>query len=167
VTTSPTWLVARVFLLWLRVLSLSARLVRSQPILVLSTRLVATAWAHPQCLRGLIPRESPSTGTLSIREASTTAVQYTAVSELVHLRLGGELSRPTAQTRLNSFFRCADYEGPWFAWKEFSVGLSRGYWRGRTAGTVLLALLVMGFPGAVECCNYVVAYLKDGLPSSP
>ena len=30
-----------------------------------------------------------------------------------------------------------------------------------------IALLVMGFPGAMECCNYVAAYLKDGLPSSP
>jgi hypothetical protein len=30
-----------------------------------------------------------------------------------------------------------------------------------------LALLVMGFPGAVECCNCIAAYLKGGLQLSP
>ena len=30
-----------------------------------------------------------------------------------------------------------------------------------------IALLVLGFPGAVECCNRIAAYLKDGLQSSP
>ena len=28
-------------------------------------------------------------------------------------------------------------------------------------------LLVMGFPGAVECCNYIAIYLKAGLYLSP
>ena len=28
-------------------------------------------------------------------------------------------------------------------------------------------LLVMGFPGAAECCNYIAAYLKAGLQLSP
>jgi hypothetical protein len=36
-----------------------------------------------------------------------------------------------------------------------------------TVGKDLFALLVMGFPGAAECCNYIAAYLKDGLLSSP
>ena len=66
-------------------------------------------------------------------------------------------------------------EEPEFARKEFSEGPSRGSRRpslrvrpdGGIAGTVLQALLVMGFPGAAECCNYIAAHLKDGLLSSP
>jgi hypothetical protein len=38
---------------------------------------------------------------------------------------------------------------------------------GGTARMDGFALLVMGFPGAAECCNYIAAYLKDSLLSSP
>jgi hypothetical protein len=32
---------------------------------------------------------------------------------------------------------------------------------------LMFALLVMGFLGAAECCNYIAAYLKAGLQLSP
>jgi hypothetical protein len=40
-------------------------------------------------------------------------------------------------------------------------------WHMQTLYCHAFALLVMGFPGAVECCNYVAAYLKDDLQTSP
>ena len=51
----------------------------------------------------------------------------------------------------------------------FSVG---DCWRGvreRLYSVIALwvAMVVMGFPGAVECGNRIAAYLKDGLHSSP
>jgi hypothetical protein len=40
-------------------------------------------------------------------------------------------------------------------------GLVAGSWV--CPGWIMFALLVMGFPGATECCNYIVVYLKAGL----
>jgi hypothetical protein len=39
--------------------------------------------------------------------------------------------------------------------------------RMRTWYCLMFALLVMGFPRAAECCNYIAAYLKAGLQLSP
>jgi hypothetical protein len=48
------------------------------------------------------------------------------------------------------------------------LGVCTGFGLGEgTVGKDLFALLVMGFPGAADCCNYIAAYLKDDLHSSP
>jgi hypothetical protein len=51
----------------------------------------------------------------------------------------------------------------------FSVGDWRRGVRERQYGIITLrvALLVMGFPGAVECCNHIAVCLKAGLQANP
>ena len=46
----------------------------------------------------------------------------------------------------------------------FCTGFGLG---GGTMSMTGFTLLVIGFLGAVECCNYIAVYLKDGLLSSP
>ena len=73
----------------------------------------------------------------------SAAVLYDAWAMMGYLMLEGDLDggRPA----------------PWGRWDASTAGL----WL--CPGWIMFALLVMGFPGAAECCNYIAAYLKAGL----